>query len=87
MRVRHVLFLPVLIVPAMNTCAGNNNPDACDCNTIVVSEEETRNGCPASVKEQICPLYRQAMWQKEQLKKEQELRKLEKRMQPRYNKP
>jgi len=72
---------------ASDTYGQKSNPDACDCNTIIVSDEETGNGCPAFVKEQIYPLYRQAMWQKDYLNKEQDLRKLEKRMEPRFNKP
>lgn len=87
MKTCRVLLLVALILTALCTYAGENNTDACDCNTIVLSDEEIQNGCTASVKEQTCSLYRLSMWRKEQLMKEQELRKLEKRMEPRYNKP
>lgn len=80
-------FLPLFMamyITACNTLAQEENTGACDCNTIVVSEEEARNGCPASVKEKTCPLFRETMIKKEQLQREQDLRRQERNMEPRY---
>lgn len=79
------LFTLLLLFLAFNTHAGEGNPEACDCKTIVVSEEEARNGCPASVKEQTCPLFRDTMIKKDQLQRQQDLRRRERNMEPRYN--
>lgn len=71
----------------LNTYAQEGSPESCDCNTIIVSEEEASSGCPASVKEETCPVYRDAMMKKEQLQREEELRKMRKNMEPRYTLP
>ncbi len=40
------------------------NPSACDCNTIVISAQEQQDGCPASVKREACPTFREIeQWQ------------------------
>ena len=77
----------VLFLFVINAYADEGNPQACDCKTIFVSDEETGAGCPASVKEEACPMFRDAMMQKEQIKREQELRKMRKNMEPRYTLP
>lgn len=60
------------------------NPDACDCDSLHLSEAEIAGGCPHHVKMEACPRYREAMLWQERLRKERERRDLERRMEPRY---
>ena len=60
-----------------------DNPEACNCETVDVSVEESAAGCPAGVKEKTCSLYRETRVWKERLRQQQEQRRLEKRMEPR----
>ena len=82
-----LIALVLLFCTGLNTYAQEGNPQACDCKTIFVSDEEASAGCPASVKEETCPMFRDAIMQKEQIKREQELRKMRKNMEPRYTLP
>lgn len=75
-----VLSALVSLFLALNACAVKEPPEACNCNTVDVSAEEIAGGCPASVKEQVCRLYRE----KERLQREEEQRRLEKSMEPKY---
>jgi hypothetical protein len=58
-------------------------PSACDCETLIVSEEEAANGCPNYVKEKTCSLYRDSEAWKERLYRQRENRELEDNIQPR----
>jgi hypothetical protein len=62
--------------------AMGDNPKACNCKTLDVSGEEAAGGCPARVKEQTCPLYRDAQTWKERLRQQHEQRRQEKSMEP-----
>ncbi len=56
------------------------NLSACDCNTIVVSTQEEQDGCPASVKREACPQFREMEQWQIRLRNQQELRRFERRM-------
>jgi len=86
-------FIPLWIVVTLalllygcnpvNSQAIENNPSACDCNTITISTDEEHGGCPASVKREACPKFREMEQWQEKLKKQEESRELENRMNPR----
>jgi hypothetical protein len=79
-------FLVSLLFPflTLNVFAVEDNPAACDCHTVDITKEEITGGCTETVKEQTCTLYRETRIWKERLKRDQEQRELEKRMEPRY---
>ena len=83
---RIITFLISLMFPliALNVYAVEENPEACDCHSVDLVEEEIAGGCMDAVKQEYCPLYRETVKWKERLKHEQEQRELEKRMEPRY---
>ena len=58
------------------------NPSACDCNTIVISTQEQQDGCPASIKREACPTFREVEQWQIRLHHQQEQRRLEDRMNP-----
>ena len=58
------------------------NPSACDCNTIVVSDQEQLDGCPASIKREACSMFREMEQWQIKLRSQQEQRRLEDRMNP-----
>ena len=58
------------------------NLSACDCNTIVVNTQEEQDGCPASVKRETCPTFREIEQWQMRLRHQQEQRRLEDRMNP-----
>lgn len=76
-----LLLSPLLV---LQSHAVEENPDACDCDTLEVSEEEIAGGCPPAVKMRVCPKYREAMIWQERLQQERERRDLERRMEPRH---
>ena len=80
-------FLISLMFPffALNAYAVEEKPEACDCHSIELTQEEIAGGCTDAVKKEHCPLYRETIIWKEQLQLEQERRQLERRMEPRYN--
>ena len=84
MRITISAFLLVLatFLPALSAYSVEDNPKACDCETMEISDQEQAEGCPASVKEKACPLYRETKVWKERLHQQQEQRRLEKRMEP-----
>ena len=84
MRLKTSLILLTLLVPLLvqDACAAGDDPKACNCDTITVSDREITNGCTAAVKERTCPLYREAQVWKERLRQQHEERLKEKRMQP-----
>ena len=75
-----VLCALVSLFLALNACAGKEPAEACNCDTAGISAEEETGGCPADVKEKECRLY----LEKDRLLREQERRRLEKSMEPRY---
>lgn len=79
---RSLVFITSLFC-LTNVLADIEMPSACDCETLVVSEEEAANGCPSHVKEKTCPLYRDSETWKERLRRQQENRRLEENIQPR----
>jgi hypothetical protein len=83
---RILAFLVSLLFPviALNVYAVEENPEACDCHSVDLTQEEIAGGCTHEVKQAHCPLYRETIKWKERLKHEQEQRELEKRMEPRY---
>lgn len=79
----YVLLLCLLPLSAARmAAAAEENPKACDCDLINLTEQEQANGCSDQVKRRICPLYRQARDWRERLRQQQEQREQEKRMQP-----
>lgn len=77
-----VFLVLATFLPALNGHAMEDDPKACNCETVEVSAQEQAGGCPADVKEKTCPLYREARVWKERLRQQQEQRRLEKRMEP-----
>lgn len=75
------LFLTIFSFP-LTLNAIEDNPSACECDTIELSEQEIVNGCPAHVKEQTCSLYREIQIWKQRLRDQQKQRELEKKMEP-----
>lgn len=78
-----VSLLLASLLPAPATYAGEDNPQACNCKTLDVSEEEAAGGCPDHVKEKTCPKYRDIKVWKERMRQQQDIRRQEKSMQPR----
>jgi hypothetical protein len=75
-----LVLISLLLAP--QTHAVEDNPAACNCKTLDLSDEETAGGCPAHVKEKTCPRYRDIQIWKERLRQQQEQRRQEKSMQP-----
>jgi|GEM_PF-6386377 len=79
-----VLLLCLLPLAATRpAAAAKENPKACNCDKINLTEQEQADGCTDQVKRRACPLYRQAQEWRERLRQQQEQREQEKRMQPR----
>jgi len=76
-----LLVLLALFHPT-NAVTAEEDPGACNCELIELSDQEQANGCPAHVKERVCPLYRQALEWKKRLQEQHEQRRQEKRMEP-----
>ena len=74
-----LLALPAFFF-ALSAYSVEDNPQACDCETVEISQQEEAGGCSAQVKEKACPLYRETRIWKERLHEQQERRRLEKRM-------
>ena len=77
-----VSLLLAALFPVMKVHAVEDNPKACNCETLDVSGQEAAGGCPAHVKEQTCPLYREVQDWKERLRQQHEQRRQEKSMEP-----
>lgn len=79
-----LLVLLAMCCVVLQAYAEDINPEACDCDSLHLSEAEIAGGCPHSVKMETCPRYREAMLWQERLRQERERRDLERRMEPRY---
>lgn len=75
------VFLLINLVP-FYAWPAEGDPSACDCKTIVISDDEAKNGCPASVKRETCPLFRDSEQWQQKLEKQRELKNMEDRMNP-----
>ena len=73
------LSIIMFIIFSFEVYSNEEDPEACDCNTIVISTEEALNGCPANVKSQTCEKFREIVEWQSTLKKQQELRRYEDR--------
>ena len=78
LRFSTVLF----IIFPLNVYSSEDDPSACDCNTIVISDQEEQGGCPASVKGEACPQFRNIEEWQMRLRQQQKLKRLEDRMNP-----
>ena len=58
------------------------NPSACDCNTIVVSTQEELDGCSAKIKREACPTFREIEKWQMKLRNQQVQRRLNDSMNP-----
>jgi hypothetical protein len=76
------IWMPLVLPFLLAAATVEDDPGACDCDSIDITETEIRNGCPARVKEQTCPLYRQTLIWRERLRQQREQRRLEKQMEP-----
>lgn len=76
-----LIALPALLIGS-RAIAAEENPEACNCELIELTEQEEAGGCPAHVKERVCPLYRQAREWKQRLQEQHDRRRREKRMEP-----
>ncbi|MEJ2760785.1 MAG: hypothetical protein P8126_04420 [Gammaproteobacteria bacterium] len=84
MRLKTTLALLPLLAPLLAPVAfaAKDNPKACNCDTIILSDQEIADGCTDAVKKKTCPLYRETQIWKERLRQQHEERLREKRMQP-----
>lgn len=84
MRLKTSLALIPLLAAllTLDAFAAKDNPKACNCDTITLSDREIANGCTNAIKEKTCPLYREIQVWKERLRQQHEERLKEKRMQP-----
>ena len=67
---------------SLNIHASEDNPSACNCNTIVIGDQEEQGGCPLSVKRETCPKFREMENWQMRLRQQQKLKDLEDRMNP-----
>jgi len=58
------------------------NPSACDCSTIVTSTQEQLDGCPARIKRETCPQFREIEQWQMKLRHQQEQRRINDSMNP-----
>ena len=72
----------LFILFPLKVYSDEENPSACDCNAIVISTQEQQDGCPASVKREACPMFREMEQWQIRLRSQREQRRLEDRMNP-----
>jgi len=75
-------FIVFFILFPLKVYSDEENPSACDCSTIVTSTQEQLDGCPARIKSETCPQFREIEQWQTRLRNEQELRQFERRMSP-----
>lgn len=77
---RIIIF--ILFLLPFEVYSSRVDPSVCDCKSMQISTEEQENGCPADVKWEKCPKFRDAVRGESEILNWRRLKRLEDSMNP-----